>query len=141
MRPDQIFSICNAIVLPGWFTLIFVPRWRWTQRIAAFFLPLLLALVYLFLIATNFRPGQGGRTLAEAAQLFANPHLLLACWIHYLVFDLFIGAWEVRDAIRYQIPAIIRWPCLLLTLMFGPIGLLSYLLLRGSLRRKWEIAE
>jgi hypothetical protein len=30
--------------------------------------------------------------------LMVAPYLLLAGWIHYLAFDLFVGAWEVRDA-------------------------------------------
>jgi len=30
------------------------------------------------------------------AQLFENRWLLLAGWVHYLAFDLFIGAWETR---------------------------------------------
>jgi hypothetical protein len=142
MQPDQIFSICNSIVLPGWFLLVFLPRWRWTQRIAAILLPLLLAVVYLLLIAIHFRPGQGGfGSLAEVARLFTNPNLLLAGWIHYLAFDLFIGSWEVRDAIRNRISSLIVWPCILLTFMFGPIGLLSYMLLRAALRRQLEIAD
>jgi hypothetical protein len=54
----------------------------------------------------------------------------LAGWIHYLAFDLFVGAWEVRDAQRQGIHHLLVIPCLLATLMAGPAGLALYWLLR-----------
>jgi hypothetical protein len=30
------------------------------------------------------------------------------------------------------------WPCLFLTFLFGPLGFLSYLLVRGTVLRTWE---
>ena len=58
-----------------------------------------------------------------------------------LVFDLFVGAWEARDAKRQGIPHLALVPCLLATLMFGPAGLLAYLALRGVMRRTETLAE
>ena len=46
---------------------------------------------------------KGSPIIADVARLFENPYLLLAGWVHYLAFDLFIGAWEVRDARRLEI--------------------------------------
>jgi hypothetical protein len=43
MTPEQLFNICNTLVLPGWLLLIFAPGWRWTVRIVqTCILPLLL---------------------------------------------------------------------------------------------------
>ena len=67
--------------------------------------------------------------------LFANPWLLLAGWVHYLAFDLFIGAWQVRDAKRTGLSHLLVVPCLVLTFLFGPIGLLLYLALRVILSK------
>ena len=54
----------------------------------------------------HFQGAEGGfGSLADVATLFGKPELLLAGWIHYLAFDLFIGAWEVRDAQRNEHPA------------------------------------
>ena len=61
---------------------------------------------------------------------FTSPHAALAGWIHYIAFDLFVGAWEVRDARRRGIPHGWVLPALFLTLMAGPLGLLFYLLVR-----------
>ena len=46
--------------------------------------------------------------------------------MHYLAFDLFVGAWETRDAVERGISRWILAPCLLLTFLFGPIGWLAY---------------
>ena len=141
MSPEQLFSLCGALVLPGWLLLIFVPRWKWTARvIAAWVLPLALAVVYLFLVATHFGDSEGGfGSLAEVSRLFQNPHNLLAGWIHYLAFDLFIGSWEVRDAQRIGIHHLLVVPCLILTFLLGPVGLLLYFVLRFALKRKFFV--
>ena len=61
---------------------------------------------------------------------FSVPETVLVGWVHYLAFDLFVGAWEVRDAQRRSISHLYVVPCLLFTLMLGPVGLLAYLTLR-----------
>jgi hypothetical protein len=135
MAAGQIFSICNYVVLPGWLLLVVAPRWRWTQRVAALALPLALAVVYLTLVIMHFRESGGGfGSLAQVSKLFENPYMLLAGWIHYLAFDLFTGSWLVRDSDRLRIAHAYVVPCLLLTFLFGPVGLLAWFLIRTSLR-------
>jgi len=132
---DQLFSIANFVVLPGWILLVVAPRWRWTQRIAAVALPLALAALYLTLLILHFgKSGGGFGSLAQVSKLFENPYLLLAGWIHYLAFDLFTASWEVRDSERLRIAHPYVIPCLLLTFLFGPVGLLTWFLIRISLR-------
>lgn len=138
MSPEQLFSLCGFLVLPGWLLLVFLPRWKWTARLVCpVIIPLVIALLYLWLVATTFGRTPGGfGSLAEVALLFQNPRALLAGWIHYLAFDLFIGSWEVRDAQRLRIHHLLVVPCLVLTFLFGPLGLLLYFVLRATLRRK-----
>ena len=138
MSPEQLFSLCGALVLPGWLLLVFLPRWKWAARLVCpVVIPLLLALVYLWLVATTFGRTPGDfNSLAGVAQLFQNPKALLAGWIHYLAFDLFVGSWEVRDAGRVGLHHLLVVPCLLLTFLFGPVGLLLYFALRAGLRRR-----
>ena len=132
MTPDSLFSLCNTLVLPAWILLIFAPRWRWTNRVCIV-VPLLLATTYLVLIGINFRPGTGGfGSLDQVSKLFANPNMLLAGWVHYLAFDLFTGAWEARDAAGLGIRHAFVIPCLVLTFLFGPIGLLLYFVVRST---------
>jgi hypothetical protein len=79
--------------------------------------------------------------LQQVAALFSVPAALLAGWIHYLAFDLFIGSWEVRDSQRLKISHWLVVPCLVLTFLFGPIGLALYLLLRAGLRKQFSAQE
>ena len=144
MNSDTLFAAANDLVLPGWLLLLLLPRWRWTTGfITSCLLPGLLAIAYLVLMAANFgRDGAGFsafNSLDGIKGLFQNDAVLLAGWIHYLAFDLFIGSWEVRDAHRLAIPHWAVVPCLVCTLMLGPIGLLLYLLLRLALRGRWYI--
>jgi hypothetical protein len=131
------------LVLPGWLLLVFVPRWKWSARIiAGVVIPLLLGIVYLSLVVTHFGKSEGGfGSLAEVSKLFQNPYNLLAGWVHYLAFDLFIGSWEVRDAERLGINHFLVVPCLVLTFLLGPIGLLLYFVLRSILKRRFIINE
>lgn len=124
---ESIFSACSTLALFGWALLVFLPRQRLAHLLAAVGIPLAISVVYLVLIAQHFGRSEGGfGSLSDVAQLFSNPALLLAGWVHYLAFDLFIGAWESRDAQRHGIPHLLVVPCLLLTFMLGPIGLLIY---------------
>ncbi|MPZ19260.1 MAG: DUF4281 domain-containing protein [Luteitalea sp.] len=129
---EQLFGACNIVAMVGWLLLVVVPHYRTPRLVAAVVIPLLLATVYLVLIATSFFGAEGGfGSLQDVARLFEQPVLLLAGWVHYLAFDLFIGAWETRDARRAGVPHLMVVPCLILTFMLGPIGLLAYLALRA----------
>jgi len=138
MSLEALFSAASTLVLPGWLLLALAPRFKWTARLVApVLIPALLGLLYLYLILTRFPGAEGGfGSLAEVRRLFGDEALLLAGWVHYLAFDLFVGSWEVRDAQRLGIPHLLVVPCLVLTFLFGPVGLLLYLVLRGALRRQ-----
>lgn len=143
MTAETLFSLASAAVLPGWALLVLVPRWKWTARLVGpVLIPALLSLLYLYLLAARWAILAGGfGSLATVRRLFDDPAVLLAGWVHYLAFDLFIGSWEVRDAQRLALPHLLVVPCLLLTLLFGPVGFLSYLVVRGSVRRRLRIDE
>ena len=65
-------------------------------------------------------------------RLFTSPEIALAGWIHYLAFDLFVGAWQARTARTERIPFVIVVPCLLLTLLFGSAGFFAFTCLRAA---------
>lgn len=134
---NHLFSIAGDMVLPVWLLLIFAPRWSWTQRLATFVVPLLLAALYLALLLHGGRVQGGGfGSLAQVARLFSAQDFLLAGWIHYLAFDLFTGAWQTRDALKLGLSRWLVAPCLVFTFLFGPVGLALYLLLRLTLRKE-----
>lgn len=144
MNPDTVFLICNNGVLPAWLLLVVAPGWEWTRRIVhAIWIPMLLGLVYAWGFATNPGAPEGGSftTLEGVMVLFTSPHVALVGWVHYLAFDLFVGAWEARDARRSGVRHFWLVPCLLLTLMAGPLGLLLYLAIRCFVSRDVSLVE
>jgi Domain of unknown function (DUF4281) len=138
MPPDQLFQLANPLALLGWLVLLASPLApRAAQAIAATAIPLLLALAYTGLVLAFWREAPGGfGSLPEVQALFTHPHIALAGWLHYLAFDLFLGAWEVRTARTEGIPHWLVIPCLILTFLFGPAGLLAFAVLRFTLVRK-----
>ena len=70
--------------------------------------------------------------LPTADALFTDPAHALAGWVHYLAFDLFVGAWITRTARDEGIPHLLILPCLVLAFLFGPAGFLAFVALRAS---------
>jgi Domain of unknown function (DUF4281) len=129
LSPDLAFRAGNLLALASWVGLaLSPPSRRWTPRVwqlTGLGVPLLLALGYVALLLAYWGPGGFG-SLAELRQLFERPGLLAAGWLHYLAFDLFVGTWIARDAARRGLPHGAVLPCLALTFMVGPAGLLAY---------------
>ncbi|MEP5763813.1 MAG: ABA4-like family protein [Halieaceae bacterium] len=144
MNPETIFLICNYGVLPFWLLLALLPRHPLTQYLVhAIWLPCLLAGFYIWALFSGppTPEGAGFGSLQALQLLFQSPTALLAGWVHYIAFDLFVGAWQVRDARRRGINHWLVVPCLFFTMMLGPVGLLMYCLLRLSLKRETGFEE
>lgn len=136
---DMLFSLINASVLPAWALLIFAPRWTWTDRlIHSGLYPVILGLAYTGFLICALVFGTASEpvsftSIAGVSAIFSHPYGVLTGWVHYLVFDLFVGMWEARDARRRGIRHIWLVPCLLLTFMAGPLGLLIYFVIRRKM--------
>jgi hypothetical protein len=129
LNPDLTFRAGNLVALAGWIALAVSPparRWTpWVWRATGWITPLLLALAYVVLLVGHWGPGGYG-SLAEVRLLFDRPGLLAAGWLHYLAFDLFVGTWIARQAAERRLPHAAVLPCLALTFLFGPAGLLAF---------------
>lgn len=131
MTPEQLFSILNMVAVAGWLPLVFLPRVRWTTAVVPIVVPMMLAVVYVALVAATLGRSEGGfSSLAGVKTLFDDPWMLLAGWTHYLAFDLFLGGWQARDARRRGIRHVLVVPGLVLTFLVGPAGLLFYVTIR-----------
>jgi hypothetical protein len=128
MSAEQLFTVLNMATLAAWLPLLVLPGRRWATHVVPVAVPALLACVYAVLVATKLPQSDGGfSSLAAVSALFDDKWMLLAGWIHYLAFDLFIGGWEVRDARKRGVPHLVVAPALVLTFMLGPVGLLAYM--------------
>lgn len=140
MSLETIFSLCSGLAMIGWLGLVVVPKSEVTRHVyPSVVTPVMLGLVYTYLMVSfqGEAPAEGGFGTLEAVKaLFGVDALLLAGWIHYLAFDLFVGAWIVRDSQTHQINHFLILPCLFFTLMAGPLGLMLYLGLRALRRHR-----
>ena len=134
--PETLFGLAGGLILPLWLLLI---ASLWIQRLQAatdwvafIGLPLLFGVLYLLLMGPHVPFEEGGfGSLAEVRALFAHDERLLAGWLHFLVFDYFVGGWIARDQRQQPVHALLIVPCLILCFLAGPLGLLLYLLLRA----------
>ena len=134
--PEAIFQAGSSLAALGWLALALSPAGaRWTpaaRRFAGRWVPLVLAVVYVALFA-HHGMGEGGYgSLAEVQRLLAVPGLLTAGWLHYLAFDLFVGAWISERAAALGLPHLLVLPLLALTFLFGPAGLLAWAGVRAA---------
>jgi hypothetical protein len=138
MPPETLFQIANPLALLGWLALALSPLApRAAQLAAAVAIPLLLSLAYSGLVLAFWSQAEGGfATLAQVQRLFEDPRIALAGWLHYLAFDLWIGAWATRTAQADRIAHLLLLPCLALIFLFGPAGLVAFAILRFTLARK-----
>jgi hypothetical protein len=141
-EPDRLFALANTIALAGWLVLIFLPRrFDILFFIPQYLLPFGFGLLYAALIFANVYTVDGGfGSVAQVRTLFSKDELLLAGWLHYLAFDLFIGAWIARQSDALGLPRLLQAPILLATFMFGPVGLVLFLTMRSFYRRRRESA-
>ncbi|MBU2607620.1 MAG: DUF4281 domain-containing protein [Alphaproteobacteria bacterium] len=148
MNYETLYTIINLSVMPAWLLLAILPRAPITQALVHSGLyPLVLGVFYIVVMVMTLFFGMGAEgggfsSAAGVSQLFSHPLGILVGWSHYLVFDLFVGAWQARDAQRRGVPHLALVPCLFFTLMLGPVGLLLYLVVRKLTGKGgWNLVE
>ncbi len=136
MSYETLYSAINLAVMPAWLLLVLLPRHGITQKLVhSGFYPLVFGLFYLVLWIRALAFGEnaeggGFATLETIMIAFSHPNVTLMGWAHYLVFDLFVGAWIGRDSVRRGVNHFMVVPCLVFAYLAGPIGLLMYIVLR-----------
>jgi len=140
MTPEAIFGWSSQAAMLGWLVLIFAPRrWAIIRWIPKFLIPLGLSLAYAIIVLITFFQASGDfASLSGVRSLFENDYVLLAGWIHFLAFDLFIGAWIAERADRLGISRLIQPVFFAATFMFGPLGLALFLLTHAFYTKRGE---
>jgi hypothetical protein len=131
-----LFELAGIAIL-GWALLIFLPGWkvtRWFGQTAAF--PIYLSVLYLVgIIPLVVAAGPGiirdFGSMQGVLGLLEDPDVALIAWIHILAFDHLIGVLIYRDNMRHRfVPLPLQSVVLFFTLMLGPVGFVSYWVLR-----------
>lgn len=143
MPPDTLFQIANPIALLGWVALIFAPfAPRIADLMARLIIPILMSVAYSALILAYWSGSTGGySSLPDVMRLFTDPHIALAGWVHYLAFDLLVGAWATRTARAAGIPHLLVLPHLALIFLFGPAGFLTFYAMHATFRLRAQANE
>jgi hypothetical protein len=134
MAVAEVFSFANLFALVGWGILVLavvVRRPWWRDAIAGMAWPILLSVLYIAALAIGWGDSEGSfASLADVRSLFASDWMLLAGWVHYLAFDLFVGAWIAAAADQAKLSRLCLVPILPLTFMFGPAGFFLFVVIR-----------
>ena len=134
MAATQVFSFAILFALTGWAILVLAVVLRrpwWRDTMAGVVWPILLSVLYIAALAIGWGASEGSfASLAEVRSLFASDWMLLAGWVHYLAFDLFIGAWIAAAVERASLSRLWLIPILPLTFMFGPAGFFLFVVIR-----------
>jgi len=133
MNLELLFSLAGLFSMLGWLFLIASPFCpQLSDKIAGLIIPLILSVGYVALVILFPSGGDGGfGSLAQVVELFSHQNAVMAGWIHFLAFDLLVGAWICRTARREGVKFWLVIPCLPLTFLFGPAGFLAFSLVRG----------
>ena len=134
---ENIYLFANWGVVPFWLLLVFIPNHAITKIFChSIIVPLLLTIAYVFVarqiilegsILKGFNLYLGLDGLNE---IYSNESLRLVFWLHFLAISLFIGSWIARDCQRYMVPKILSIPCIIITYFSGPVGIVTYWLIR-----------
>ena len=148
-----LFSLTNAIALGGWVLLAFFPRKPLTMSAVLYLGVALLCVCYAAMVvvlvgglADPLRVGGGAEppfdySIPGIRALFQSDGGIVLGWTHYLAFDLFTGLWIARDADAKVFARWVQLPFLFATFLAGPIGLLSWLVVRESRARATAKAD
>jgi len=136
-----LFEIAGLAIL-GWALLIFLPPWkvtRWFAETAVF--PIYLSVLYVVgILPIVIAAGPGIMSdfgsVQGVLQLLQDPDVALIAWIHILAFDHLIGVLIYRDNMRHRfVPLPLQSVILFFTLMLGPVGFVTYWLIRAGRTR------
>ena len=136
MPPDVLFSHVGTAAMAGWAMLILGPRrFAWFNAIPLWVIPGGLSTVYALIVLSRFAGAEGGfDSLASVALLMGQDWPLLAGWVHFLAFDLFVGAVMAARMDRAGVSRVVQAPVLFATFMLGPLGFLIAALTELGLR-------
>jgi Domain of unknown function (DUF4281) len=138
---NALFTAANLLAIAGWILLAAAPRKPAVRSLIMYLGVALLCLTYTVCFALFLSgavdpvrmPGAGEPgfgSIAGVRALFASDGGVVIGWTHYLAFDLFTGMWIASDADNKGFGRLIQLPVLFATFMAGPVGLLSWLILR-----------
>ena len=141
MTPSSFFSLINIVSAIGWILILFISRlWKGADTFLVCIVVALLAIAYSYFNFAHI--GEAGgiagfSTFEGVTNIFSNPWLIDAAWAHIVGIDLVIGMLIKNNAAKHGIHYGLVIIILLVTIVFTPLGLLLYLLVRWIKTRQY----
>jgi ABA4-like protein len=131
------FTLVFVAAAPFWLMMIFAPAWAWTRRIISSPWSATPPLVFWFIFALpnlgDLVPAVLKPTLSAWQELTTDPAAMTAVWAQVIAWDLFVGRWMYLDSRERGIHPLVMGPLLVLAILFSPVALPLYLVLRNVL--------
>lgn len=135
------YKLANALILLPWLLMLLLPVWWFTRWVIdTYIIPAFMSIVFLIVVIKfHAYVGNGFAEWKDFKWMFTNDEFIFVVWLQFLSFGLLVGSWQLRDSQRLGIKHWKLVPCLLLTMLGGPIGWLAYWILRiWTLKRLTE---
>ena len=131
MNAGVVFVVAVLAVVPAWVLLIAAPTSRAANAVVhRSWIFLAVAVVYVVAVAIVGADPSDLASWDGVRRLYEDEVMVLVSWLHFVAVDLFVGAWQARDAARLRLPRVATGFCVLMTFSMAPVGLAAYLLLR-----------
>ena len=135
---DMLYYWVNLGVIPFWLILIFFPTSNLCRYFVTSIFPIfILSGAYIFLLYKSYLNSYDFvsnfnlyMSIDETTDLFSNKNFLMMFWIHFISINLFTGGWIVKDSQKFVINKFLISIPLIITYLIGPLGLLTYWLIR-----------
>jgi Domain of unknown function (DUF4281) len=135
MTPPMFFTLINIFSAIGWILILVISRfWKGADKFLVCIIVAMLAIVYSYLNFAHIGEAGGAAgflTIEGVTKIFSNPWLIDAAWAHIVGIDLIVGMLIKNDAAKRGIHYGVVIILLLVTIVFTPLGLLLYLLVRS----------
>jgi len=124
----------NILSAAGWILILVISRfWKGADTFLVCIVVAILAAAYSYFNFAHI--GEAGgiagfSTFEGVTKIFSNPWLIDAAWAHIVGIDLILGMLIKNNAAKHGIAYGVVVIVLLVTIVFGPLGLLLYLLIR-----------
>jgi hypothetical protein len=134
MTPPMFFTLLNIVSAIGWILILIISRfWKGADTFLVCIVVAMLALGYSYVNFAHIVDAGGPAgfsTYEGVSKIFSNPWLIDAAWAHIVSIDLIIGMLIKNNAAKHGMPYGLVVIILLVTIVFTPLGLLLYLLVR-----------
>ena len=146
---ETLYMWINLGVIPFWLILIFFPQSYLCRFFGTSIFPfVLLSGVYIFILYKSFLIGydfDGNFNLylglSELSSLFEDSLYLMIFWTHFIVINLFVGGWIVKDAQKFSINKVLLAIPLITTYLIGPFGIFIYWIMRIFYAKRIDLYE